>query len=268
MGFNPIPETPTGLAGTAVLADLGAPTRADAPRVLVIDPQPDLEECAAIQMLRQGGLAIDRAGKADEALAALEEGLHRLVILEIAAGEYDGFDLCRRAAARGLPLLIWSVRAEPLDQVAGFELGADDYVSKRAHPLEFLARVRALLRRSVYPPPAGEGPAAEARSWRLDDANGLFEGQGGRVWLTSACAAVLHALARHPRELVERSELAMELYGSLDRIPSRAIDTRVARLRSALEACGGDNLIHSVRGAGYVLEADVSHADHTTVIRG
>src|SRR5688572_9057164 len=122
--------------------------RPGSPRVLWIDSDPaDIEP--GLDMLRRHGFEVERASSAAEAQPTLDAASADLVILETSLPDADGLALCRKLSeAETAPVLVFSKAADTLDRVAGLEFGADDVLAKTTHPLELLARVRALLRRA------------------------------------------------------------------------------------------------------------------------
>ena len=225
-------------------------------------------------MLRQNGVAIDQAATPEAALEAMTRRTYNLVILELAATDYDGADLCRRVVERaGPPVLVWSARAAPLDQVAGLELGAEDYVAETAHPLELLARTRAILRRGragkVAERSGGDADSAP-NTWLFDErVNSIRSWQGQRVWLRPASSGLLRMLCERPREQISREELLRGVSRGDGAVALRTIDVIVSRLRRSLEACdGGGYLIRTVRPTGYLFDAAVETGAAGVLFRG
>lgn len=243
-------------------------------KALLIDPDPEIRSAAALHMLRQNGVAVDQAATAEAALEAIARRAYNLIILELASADYDGADLCRRIVERnGPPVLVWSVRAAPLDQVAGLELGAEDYVAKTAHPLELLARTRAILRRGragVAAERAGAQTELAPNAWLFDErVNSIRSWQGQRVWLRPASSSLLSMLCARPREQIGRDELLRAVSRGETAVALRTIDVIVSRLRRSLEACdGGGYLIRTVRPTGYLFDAAVETGEAGVVFRG
>ena len=242
-------------------------------KALLIDPDPEVCSASALHMLRQNGISIDQAATPDAALEALRRRSYNLVILELAASDFDGSDLCRRVVERhGPPVLVWSARAAPLDQVAGLELGAEDYLAKTAHPLELLARARTILRRGLAtrPQAANSGPQLAPGSWIFDDrVNSLRSWRGGRVWLRPASSGLLAVLCARPREPISRDDLLPAVSRGAEEVAARTVDVVVSRLRRSLEACdGGGYLIRTIRPTGYLFDAVVEPMDGGLMIRG
>jgi DNA-binding response OmpR family regulator len=186
------------------------------------------------------------------------------VVLEPKLEGRDGLAFCRELAARTrAPILIFSAADDPLDRVAGLEFGADDYLGKSAHPLELIARIRALLRRGAREAaPDASAPSAYAfQGLRFEPRARALVGAGGqRVWLTTSEAGLLQVFLAAPGEMLSRNQLQARLFGSDAHLSDRAIDVRVVRLRRALDQAGaaGADLIRTCRGGGYLLAADVA----------
>lgn len=233
--------------------------------LLLVDPDPGaFQACQAV--LGGQGYVLAHAPDLAAARARLDACAYDLVILELDLPNEDGLAFCREIAGRAgaARILIHSRRAQSIDRVAGLEFGADDYIDKACHPVEVLARVRALLRRGA--PPAPELPAGPRAyvfdRWRHDAGSGaLTAPDGGSAWLSAADQALLGVFLDHPRELLSRARIEESLFGPAQQLSGRVIDVRVVRLRRAFEACapGGGDLIRTVRGAGYLLRAAVTH---------
>jgi two-component system OmpR family response regulator len=239
-----------------------APLRAAAvhasPRVLWIDADEGAIE-PGLEMLRRHGYEVERAGSALEAQPTLERHDADLVILETSLPDADGLALCRRLSEdEGAPVLVFAKAADTLDRVAGLEFGADDVLAKTTHPLELLARVRALLRRATRH--ARKTAEAALETWRFDAELGYVTSPKGRtVRLSPADAALLRALAARPGEVLPRDALIALLHGDGSSAGGRSIDARVARLRRTLSACdGAGDLIKTLRGGGYLFQAQVT----------
>ena len=226
-------------------------------RVLWIDPDDNAVE-PGLQMLRRHGFDVTRATSLGAARPALANRTAELVILDTTLPDGDGLALCRSLSEADLaPVILFSARAETLDRVEGLEFGADEVLSKTTHPLELLARVRALLRRGDrLTRSATPGDA----SWRFDAALAYVTAPSGRtVRLSPADAALLRALAARPGEMLSREDLMVQLHGAAPTAAGRSVDARVARLRRTLNVCdGAGDLIKTLRGGGYLFQAQVT----------
>jgi len=227
-------------------------------RVLWIDADAGAIE-PGLDMLRRHGFAVERADSAAEAQPMLDAEGADLVILETALPDADGLALCRKLSdAETAPVLVFARAADTLDRVAGLEFGADDVLPKTTHPLELLAKVRALLRRSARQ--ARQTAQAAVDTWRFDAELGYVISPTGRtVRLSPADAALLRTLAARPGEVLPRDTLVALLHGDGATTGGRSIDARVARLRRTLSACdGAGEMIKTLRGGGYLFQAQVT----------
>lgn len=241
----------------AGMASATPPSAQGSPRVLWIDSDASAIE-PGLEMLRRHGFDVARADTAAAAQPVLDGEGADLVILETALPDADGLALCRKLSeAETAPVLVVAKPADTLDRVAGLEFGADDVLPKTIHPLELLARVRALLRRAARQ--ARKAAEAALATWRFDAELGYVTSPSGRtVRLSPADAALLQALAARPGEVLHRDALVALLHGSGSTAGGRSIDARVARLRRTLSACdGAGELIKTLRGGGYLFQAQV-----------
>lgn len=245
-------EFAAGSAASAPAAAQGSP------RVLWIDPDAGAIE-SGLEMLRRHGFDVARAGTAAEAQPVLDRDGADLVILETALPDADGLALCRKLSeAETTAVLVVASAADTLDRVAGLEFGADDVLPKATHPLELLARVRALLRRAARQ--ARRAAEAAMATWRFDAELGYVTSPSGRtVRLSPADSALLRALADRPGQVLQREALVTLLHGDGGTAGGRSIDARVARLRRTLAACdGAGEFIKTLRGGGYLFQAQVT----------
>jgi len=178
-----------------------------------------------------------------------------LVILDLMLPELDGFRVLRALRARGdaVPILILTARGEEADKVRGLRLGADDYVTKPFGLLELLARVEALLRRSLADAPARQTERFGAIEIRRASRTVLRDGR--ELELTPKEYELLIALLRRRGAVATRVELMQEVWGYAAAVISRTVDTHVAELRRKLERdASAPRHILTVRKAGYRLQ--------------
>jgi two-component system OmpR family response regulator len=242
-------------------ANVGEGARAG--KVLVIEPDvDDFQSCRAA--LGGQGYVLTHAADLESARRLMSGAAFDLIILELQLGDLEGLEFCREVAAAGdTRVLIYSHRSELIDRVAGLEFGADDYIAKSSHPVEFRARVRALLRRSGRPLAyfSATSRLYVFDGWQFDAESGALAGPDGRFgWLSRSEQTLLRVFLRHPRELLTRARIEEELFGKGQLMSPRAIDVRVVRLRRAFEACskGAADIVRTVRGGGYIFSASLS----------
>jgi DNA-binding response OmpR family regulator len=179
----------------------------------------------------------------DLALAAIREHDPRLVVLDVMLPGLDGLEITRRLRERSdVPVLLLTARTGEADKILGFELGADDYLTKPFSPRELVARVRALLRRAL----------------RIDAGRRRAELDGTAVDLTSLEFELLHFLASRPGRVYAREALMREVWGEDRVVDARSIDSLVSRLRRKLEPDPArPRYVQTVWGAGYRFAEDV-----------
>jgi two-component system phosphate regulon response regulator PhoB len=141
-----------------------------------------------------------------------------------------------------------TARAQEADKLAGFESGADDYVTKPFSPRELLARVKALLRRAA---PEATEDAVEIAGLRLDPQTFRVTGNGEPVTLSPTEFKLLHYLMKQPDRVHSRAKLLDNVWGDHVFIEERTVDVHIRRLRVALQPTGHDRLVETVRGGGY-----------------
>jgi two-component system response regulator MprA len=219
-------------------------------RVLVVDDDPK------VLSLMQRGLAfegydVDLAPDGDEALAIASARPPQLVVLDVMMPGIDGVEVCRRLRAgnRDLAILMLTGRASVPARIEGLDAGADDYLVKPFAFDELLARIRALLRRSLPP----EQEVLEFDDLVLVPSTRDVSRSGDPVDLTTREFELLELFMRHPRQVLPRDLIFSRVWGSDFLGESNVIDVHVMRLRDKLEAGGRGRLIHTIRGAGYSL---------------
>ena len=214
--------------------------------VLVVD-----DDAPIVRMLERTlsaeGYEVECAGDGGAALAAVEQAVPDLVILDVAMPGLDGLDVCRRLRSKGLglPILLLTARDAVNDRVAGLDAGADDYLVKPFAAEELLARVRALHRRGREPVEtlAYGDVVLDLKARRAQRAGRALE-------LSAREADLLELLLRNPEQVVSR-ELALDrVWGGRSLATHNAVDRYVSYLRNKL---GDPPLIQTVRGVGFVL---------------
>ena len=211
------------------------------------------------RLLREAGFRVSGARDGREMFEVLANAAAPvdLVVLDIMLPGASGLDLCRRLRAQSaVPVIMLTARGDETDRVVGLEMGADDYVAKPFAPREFVARVRAVLRRAR----ADLGREAAARrlrfaGWTLDvKARELLSPAGAVVDLSGAEYDLLLAFLEHPQRVLTREQL-MEVAKRRMSVEAsdRAVDVQVSRLRRKIEPDGeSPPIIKTVRGSGYV----------------
>jgi two-component system response regulator MprA len=218
-------------------------------RVLVIEDDAEIADVLR-RFLRQEGHEVRTATDGEQALPAAAEFVPDLVILDLGLPGLDGVEVCRRLRADGdVPILILTARAETEDRVEGLDSGADDYLVKPFDRQELLARIRALLRRR---PPRGSASLTVGDLRLNPDTREVTRGER-RIELTNREFELLEYLMRNERLVISRERLLEEVWGYDPMALTNTIDVFISNLRRKLEAGGEPRVLHTKRGAGYVL---------------
>jgi two-component system response regulator CpxR len=220
--------------------------------VLMVDD--DVELCALVtEYLRGHGYEVSAVHDGPAGLRAALNKEHQLVVLDVMLPVLDGFQVLRQLRQRStVPVIMLTARAEESDRVHGFSEGADDYLVKPFAAAELLGRLRAVLRRSSQSPVATPS-VTQAGALTLEGHSRQAFRHGVPLDLTPTEFAILEALVRAAGRVVSRDELAAILYQREATPFERALDVHVSHLRRKIE--GGDSVIRTVRGVGYVYSA-------------
>lgn len=232
-------------------------TACPAPRVLIVDDDPDLCDLLS-EYLAANGLTVAAAGDGAAMRQAMARQMPDVVVLDLMLPGEDGLSLARELRARSeVGILMLSARGEEMDRVIGLEVGADDYVAKPFSPRELLARVRALLRRTRAAATAATPVAIPERycfgPFALDIAAHRLLRDGLEVHITTAEFELLRVFVERPNRVLNRDDI-IDLLKGYDRDPfDRTVDIRVTRLRRRIEANPSHpTYIRTVRGEGYL----------------
>ena len=225
-------------------------------RILIVEDNPDLA-FGLRNNLEIEGYEVLVAVDGPAGVASTREHRPDLVILDLMLPGMDGYRVLRTLRGEGFdkPVLILTARGEEADKVMGFRIGADDYVTKPFGVLELLARVDALLRRTVRG--SKEVVVESFGEVQIDPSTRLVRRQGASVPLAPMEFDLLLALVRRRGAVVSRRELMKEVWGhQADDVVSRTVDTHIAELRRKLEPDpAAPRHILTVRKAGYRLQA-------------
>jgi two-component system, OmpR family, response regulator PhoP len=217
-------------------------------RALVIEDDADLRG-QVVRFLSEDGFAVDAAGDGEQGLYMAEEYPADIAVVDLGLPGTPGLEIVKRARASGrkYPILILTARDGWESKVEGLEAGADDYLVKPFHREEFIARVRALLRRT------GGWASAQLASgpYVVDTSAKTVSADGKPVDLTSYEYRVLEYLVTHAGKVISKSELTEHLYTENEERDSNVIEVFIRRLRSKLDPENQFNPVTTIRGAGY-----------------
>lgn len=220
-------------------------------RILLVEDDRSLGE-GIRTALRRAAYSVDWLHDGKAALAALHGEDFDLVVLDLGLPHLDGLDVIRaaRRAGSATPILVLSARERASDRTLGLDVGADDYLGKPFDTGEFLARVRALLRRS-----AGlTKPTIVVGQLELDPSRLSVSWHGRNVDLPRREFALLRSLMESPGRVMSREALQQRLYGWDEDVASNAIDVHIHHIRKKLPP----TLIRTVRGVGFSLDENAA----------
>jgi DNA-binding response OmpR family regulator len=222
-------------------------------RLLVVEDEPALARHLQ-QGLEEASLAVDLCGTVADAWRSILLNPYDLIVLDLGLPGEDGGQLLKRLRERGMstPVLILTARGSVDDRVAGLNAGADDYLAKPFAFSELVARIRALLRRGQGNPSL----SLQVADLQLDVVRRQARRGGRPIELTAREFNVLEFLMRHAGEVVTRTMLAEHVWGDHYDSLSNLIEVFINRLRKKIEADGRPRLLHTVRGAGYVIREE------------
>ncbi|MDX6729981.1 MAG: two-component system, OmpR family, response regulator MprA [Baekduia sp.] len=220
-------------------------------RVLIVEDDDDIAQVLQ-RSLRLEGYETRIAGDGEAALGAANDFVPDLVVLDLGLPKIDGMDVARRLrAGDDVPILMLTARDALESRVEGLDAGADDYLVKPFERQELLARLRALLRRR---PPRGTASLVVADLSLNPDTHEVRRGER-IVELTQREFELLEYLMRNERIVVPRQRLLEDVWGYDPFATTNTIEVFVSNLRRKLEGGGEPRLLHTIRGAGYVLRA-------------
>jgi two-component system response regulator CpxR len=222
--------------------------------VLLVDD--DRELCRMLaEYLNPEGFRLTTVHDGDEALYALGRHHFDLIVLDVMLPRLGGLDVLRLLRQKNsTPVLMLTARGEDIDRVVGLELGADDYLPKPFNPRELVARMRAILRRSLLlEPQAGRRDRIDAGPLSLLFSSRTASARGETVTLTGAEFRVLEVLMQQIGIVVSREQLTRQVLGRRLTPYDRSIDTHISNIRRKLAAVADEISIVNVRRTGYVL---------------
>lgn len=232
-------------------------------RILVVDDENDIRDLLSYNLQKEG-FAVETAADGDEALAKARAGQFELVVLDLMLPGISGIDLCKlfRVDPRlaELPVLMLTAKGEEIDRIVGLEVGADDYMTKPFSPRELIARIKAILRRTVRNERAGLSPDTAAgilriRDMVIDRDEYTVSVHDRPIKLSATEFRLLLYLAERPRKIFSREHLLDAVWGNDVYVEPRTVDVHVRRLRAKIEDDPNEPAyIKTMRGIGYFFE--------------
>lgn len=220
----------------------------DARLVLVVEDEPSLAELLR-DALQADGFRVAVLHEGSSVVAWIREQRPDAVLLDLLLPGKDGFAVCREVRAFStVPMIMITARAEQIDRLLGLELGADDYICKPFQPREVVARLRALLRRTLEW--SASTPAAASSGLVLDEEGFSARWDGHPLDLTPVEFRLLKALSARPGRVLSRDRLLDAIYVDHRVVSDRTVDSHIKNLRRKLADAGADP-IQAVYGVGY-----------------
>jgi two-component system phosphate regulon response regulator PhoB len=220
-------------------------------KVLVVEDEPDLQQVLEYN-LKQAGHEVLATKLGQEGIRLAREHRPDIVLLDLMLPDRSGIEVCRAlkegATTKSIPVLMVTARGEEIDRVVGFEMGADDYVTKPFSVRELLLRVQAVLRRG-RPEPESADAVVDFGRLRIDRGAHRVWVDAQEIELTALEFKLLVTLYDRRNRVQTRSALLDDVWGIQADITTRTVDTHVKRLREKLE--GARDYVETVRGVGY-----------------
>ena len=223
--------------------------------ILVVEDEPAIQELVCVTLARNGH-QVRRANNANDAGDAIAEALPHMILLDWMLPDGSGPALARRLRGeprpKEVPIIMLTARAGDDDKVEGLQAGADDYITKPFSPRELEARIQAVLRRRA-PQLSREDVSIEGLV--LNPAARTVVGNGRELKMGPTEFQLLHFLMTHTDRVHTRTQILDQVWGDHVFIEDRTVDVHSRRLRDALSPSGHDDLVETVRGAGYKMRS-------------
>ena len=226
--------------------------------IMIVEDEPAIQELISYN-LRNTGYVVLCASSAEQAREMVNDVLPDLVLLDWMLPNMSGLEFAQKlrqgARTKAIPIIMLTARVDESDKVAGLEMGADDYITKPFSPRELVARIKAVLRRRL---PEVSDEVVEVGGLKLDPTTHRVTvsdqesaTKSTEIVLGPTEFRLLHFLMTHTERVHTRSQLLDRVWGDHVFVEDRTVDVHIRRLRRALEDVGKDELVQTVRGAGY-----------------
>jgi two-component system, OmpR family, alkaline phosphatase synthesis response regulator PhoP len=219
--------------------------------LLLVDDEPDILEFLSYN-LKKEGYKVYTASNGEEGVALTQQVSPSLILLDVMMPKMDGIETCqiiRKDLNIDQPLIAFlTSRAEDYSQIAGFEAGADDYITKPIRPRLLISKVESLLRRLDYR--TGENQVVGSDKVKIDREKFLVEVEGTTIILPKKEFELLELLASRPGKVYSREQILAMVWGNETIVGERTIDVHIRKLREKL----GDDYIRTIKGVGYTFQ--------------
>lgn len=225
------------------------------PLVLIVEDETDLVTLLEYNLGKEG-YDVLAAEDGEEGLFLARQHQPDVLLLDWMLPRLSGLDMCRQLRkdreTRDIPILMLTAKAEETDKVRGLDSGADDYIAKPFSPAELVARIRAVMRRSL---PGHNDEVLTVGELELDVGSHRVRRAGRQVDLGPTEFRLLKQLMEKPGRVFSRDQLLDAVWGQDIHVDTRTVDVHIRRLRKALNADGEADIVRTVRGTGYALAA-------------
>ena len=219
--------------------------------ILIVEDEPSIREMVRFA-LQRAEFRVAEAGDAQAARVKIAEARPDLILMDWMLPGVSGVELARELKAapltKDLPIIMVTARTEEEDRVRGLNIGCDDYLTKPFSFPELVARIKAVLRRTL---PGGETEKLSVAGLEVDGASQRVTAKGEPVHLGPTEYRLLHFFVSHPERVYTREQVLDRVWGRNVYVEERTVDVHIRRLRKALAPFGCDGLIQTVRGTGY-----------------
>ena len=227
-------------------------------KILIVDDDKDIVELLSIYVKNEG-YDVEKAYNGKEAITKINTNPDiDLMILDVMMPQLDGMAVVRAVRKDSqIPILMLSAKPDVLDKIQGLVQGADDYVTKPFNPLEVMARVKSLLRRSQHEVKNNEPDQIEVGSLIIKkDSHEVETVNGKEISLTALEFGILYLLASHPNRVFSADEIFERVWQQESVVSAKTVMVHVSHLRDKIEeATGGEKVIQTVWGVGYKIES-------------
>lgn len=226
---------------------------ANKPKILIVDDEPDILELIEYN-LKKEGYQVFTASNGQDAVTEARKHHPDLIILDIMMPKMDGIEACR--IMRTMPefkntfMVFLTARSEEYSEIAGFNVGADDYIAKPIKPRALVSRINAILRRNLQNEEEVTGDKLEIADLVIDREAFLVFKNGEKVVLAKKEFELLYLLASKPGKVYTREVILRSIWEDSVVVTNRTIDVHIRKLREKL----GDNYVTTVKGVGYKFE--------------
>ena len=219
--------------------------------ILIVEDEQDIRELLAYNLEKEGYATV-QAADGKEGLELARSRKPDLILLDLMLPKMDGLAVCRElerdSGTVRIPIIMLTARGEDVDRILGFELGADDYITKPFSPKELVARIKAVMRRIS---PMAVEEVIEMQGLSLDPTSHRVMAGEEPLEMGPTEFKLLHFFMTHPERVYSREQLLNHVWGTNVYVEDRTVDVHIRRLRKALEPGGHDRMVQTVRGTGY-----------------